>query len=354
MILKTQIYKIIILAFFISILSIVSASASDDEVNDSENADEIADSITISPYLEEYIDHPLFITIRGTFPETIDQEWENSIKECWLSISTTKPVVEFDPSVSDIGSAGELLEVYLSSDYEEKINESKIDEIYQKINEYCEEETGINNIPVVFVWAEDDEDMPLPDYGPGILENAKNDPLVIAVYGTMPVIEQESEKRRWTDLLGHSKEKEVIPFFAEFGGPVISYGVSINGYLFVGMDMDSPEKVNESVIDEIYQAIDSHFKQKAGIAEVPVVFRWEERPVEDIGVDDNTSDGYIIVIDDDGNLINYSEDEAYFDEDGNLVIINTTQEETGTNNQTPGFTSIMLFVGLALLARYKK
>lgn len=75
--------------------------------------------------------------------------------------------------------------------------------------------------------------MPLPDYGQEILENAKNDPLVIAVYGTIPVIEQESEKRRWTDLLGHSKEREVSPFFREFGGPVMGYGVSINVYLFV-------------------------------------------------------------------------------------------------------------------------
>lgn len=170
--------------------------------------------------------------------------------------------------------------------------------------------------------------MPLPDYGPEILENAKNDPSVIAVYGTMPVIEQESEKRRWIDLLGHSTDGEVHPFFAEFGGPVIGYGVSMNGYRFVAMDMDSPEKVNESIIDEIYQVIDKQFKQEAGITEVPVVFRWAASPVLDEAV--------------------VEEEDTYFDDD------ETTQEENGTSNQTPGFTSILLIVGLALLARNKK
>ncbi|MEL4306101.1 hypothetical protein [Methanococcoides sp. LMO-2] len=49
-------------------------------------------------------------------------------------------------------------------------------------------------------------------------------------------------------------------------------------------------------------------------------------------------------------------DEAHFDEDGNLVIIvnETTQEEPGTNKQTPGFTSIMLIIGLLLSARSRK
>jgi hypothetical protein len=308
-----------------------------------------------SSYFEEYIDHPLFIASRGIFPETIDQEWENSVSKCWLSISTEKSLVEFDPSVDSIGG-GELLEVYLSSSYQGKINESKIDEIYQRIDEYCEQEAGISEIPVVFMWAEDEEDLPLPDYGPEILEKARNSSSVIAVYGTMPVIEKESEKRAWTDRLGHSKEREVSPYFAEFGGPVLSYGVSINGYLFVGMDLESPEKVNDSIINEIYQAIESHFEQEADITDVPVVFRWEDRVVLCLAADDNTSDGNIIVRDDDGNLINYSKDEAYYDEDGNLVIVGneTTQGETGTSNKAPGFTSIMLIIGLFLLAMSRK
>jgi hypothetical protein len=53
--------------------------------------------------------------------------------------------------------------------------------------------------------------------------------------------------------------------------------------MFVGMDMDSLEKVNKSVTDEIYRVIDSHFEQ-AGITDVPVVFRWEGRVVLDEGL----------------------------------------------------------------------
>ena len=347
----SKIYKIVILMFFISILSVVSASAADDEVNDSEDTDEKADSINTSSYFEEeYKDHPLFITKRGTFLETIDQQWKNSVTKCCLSL---EPSYTIYSSVRNIYCADELLEVHLGSAYQGNINESKIDEIYRKINDHCEQEEGISEIPVVFMWAEDDGDMPLPDYGPVIFEEAKSNPSVIAVYGTMPVIKQESEKREWTNLLGHSKDRELDPFFAEFSGPVISYGVSINGYLSVGMDLDNPEKVNKSVINQIYQTIDSHFEQEAGISEVPVVFEWEERPVESLAYDVPSSDDEgIRVIDDEGNLIIYTKDEAYFDEDRNLVIIGneTTQEEPEKNSQIQGFTSIMLIIGLLLLS----
>ncbi|WP_135603627.1 hypothetical protein [Methanococcoides sp. NM1] len=251
-----------------------------------------------------------------------------------------------------------MLEVHLGSAYQGKMNESEIDEIYRKIEEHCEKEEGISDIPVVFMWAQDDEDMPLPDYGPEIFEEAKSNPLFIAAYGTMPVIKQESEKRKWTDLLGHSKGRELDPFFAEFGGPVIGYGVSINGYLFVGMDLENPEKVNESVIDEIYQTIDRHFEQEAGINGVPVLFEWEEPIIlcEAVTTPPSSDEEDICVIDDDGNVITYTRDEAYFDEDGNLVIIGneTTQEEPDTNKQTPGFTSIMFIIGLLLSATSRK
>lgn len=103
MVKNTKIYKILILMFFIAISSVISASSA--EFNDSNDGDSI---------IEEYKVHPLFIASRGTFPEIIDQEWKNSVKDCWLSISTDKSLVEFDPSVYAVGG-GELLEVYLSS-----------------------------------------------------------------------------------------------------------------------------------------------------------------------------------------------------------------------------------------------
>ncbi|MCD4822131.1 MAG: hypothetical protein K8R11_08715 [Methanococcoides sp.] len=348
---RGEIGKILMLVLFVCFLSFNSANAVGDELNDSKNTDKFTNSNIISSYFEESKDHPLFIASRGNIPETIDYQWKNSVKKCWLSITTERLLVEFDPSVYAIASTGELLEVHLDSDYQEKINESKIDEIYRKINEHCEQEAGISNIPIIFMWAENDEDMPLPDYGPEIFEKTKSNPSVIATYGVMPVIKQESEKRAWTDLLGHTKYRELDPFFAENGGPVIGYGASINGYLSVGMDLENPEKVNESVIDEIYQTIDRHFEQKAGINEVPVVFEWEGRAVLDVMVEED-----IIVIGDDGNLITYTNDEAYYDEDGNLVIIGnkTTQEEPEIKNQLPGFTSLMLIIGLLLSTKSGK
>ncbi|WP_305064032.1 hypothetical protein [Methanococcoides sp.] len=299
---RKEIGKILILVLLVSFLSFDTVNAADDELNDSENTD----SNTSRSDFEEYKNDSLFVASRGNFPEITDQEWKNSVTKCWVSLTASTYTI--DSSIKSIGSNNEFLIVHLGFAYQGKMNESEIDEIYRKIDEHCEQEGRISDIPVVFMWAQDEEDMPLPDYGPDIFEEAKSNPSFIAAYGTMPVIKQESEKRRWTDLLGNSKGRELDPFFAEFGGPVIGYGVSINGYLSVGLDSENPEKVNESVIDEIYQTIDSHFEQEAGINEVPVVFEWEERPVED--------------------ELEYT--------------------------SSPGFTSIMLIIGLLLSARSRK
>ncbi|SES68036.1 hypothetical protein SAMN04488587_0541 [Methanococcoides vulcani] len=330
----------------------------DNELDDPEHTDRITDSNNPDSRFEEYKSDPLFIASRGTFPKTIDWEWENSVHDCWLSLSINAPAYTIDSSIRSIGTNSEFLIVGINSDQQGKMNGSRIDEIYRKIDDHCEREEGISGISVVFMWPMEDESIPLPEYGPEIFEEAKSSSSFIAAYGTMPVINQDSEKRRWTDQLGYYMDRELDPFFAESDGPVIGYGVSINGYLSVGMDLENPEKVNESVIDEIYQMIDRHFEQEAGINEVPVVFEWEENAVEDIGVEDTTpssDEEDICVIDDDGNVITYTRDEAYLDEDGNLVIIdNGTQEEIGTENQTPGFTSIMLIIGLFLSASLRK
>ncbi|WP_135610380.1 PGF-CTERM sorting domain-containing protein [Methanococcoides sp. AM1] len=271
---RKEIGKILILVLLVSMLSVAFASAAADKLNDSENTGEIADSNISHSYFEECKIHPLFIASRGNFPETTDLEWEKSVTRCYDSITKMGPSYTIDSSIKGIFCADELLEVHLGSAYKGKMNESKIDEIYRKINKQCEQEEGISDIPVVFMWAQDEEDMPLPDYGPEIFEEAKSGSSFIAAYGTMPIIKEKSEKLRWTDLLGHTKDRELDPFFAEFGGPVVSYGVSINGYLSVGMNSDTPEKVNESVINEIYQTINKHFEQEASMEEVPVLFEW--------------------------------------------------------------------------------
>jgi hypothetical protein len=268
---------------------------------------------------EEYKDEFNFIAVRGTLPDTIDQEWKYEIRDCWLNLTLNvgPSYSEFDTSISGIVSDSEVLTVMLGSAYRGEINDSRIDEMYGNIEEYCRQEEGISEIPVVFVWDVDEEDLPLPNYGPEILDKAGNSSSVIAVYGAMPVITEESEKKDWTELLGHSKGREVSPYFAEFGGPVLSYGVSINGYLSVGMNVNTPEKVNESVTDEIYQAIDSRFTQEAGIDEVPVVFFWAEPAVEDIAESPAT-------------------------------------EGNNSTRSTPGFTAIMLMLCLLFLIKVQQ
>ena len=69
----------------------------------------------------------------------------------------------------------------------------------------------------------------------------------------MPVITDEDKKVEWTDLLVKCNQPlsrpnsttGINPYFAEFGGPVNSFGADIHGYLIVGFEPSTPEKVNE-------------------------------------------------------------------------------------------------------------
>jgi hypothetical protein len=177
------------------------------------------------------------------------------------------------------------------------------------------------------------EDCALPDYGPQIFEKAKKNPSVVAVRGTMPIITDASEKMEWTDSLvqcsqslgnPYNTDKGIMSYFVEFGGPVSSFGTDINGYLAVGFEGYSSEIVNESLINEIYQVIDEGC-EKEGISDVPVVFEFEGYDIEeDSAIDDGTTN-----------------------EDYSKLSIN--QEETAskeTTTQSPGFTSIMVILGV--------
>jgi len=114
---------------------------------------------------------------------------------------------------------------------------------------------------------------------------------------------------------------------AVFGGPVNSFGDDIHGYLLVGFDPSTPEKVNKSVIDEIYQVIDEHFKQKS-INDVPVVFAFVQ-----ITNDSAPADGP------DANRNN----SANLSDNKEKIVGN---EKT---NQMPGFTLIMVILGFLSL-----
>jgi hypothetical protein len=77
----------------------------------------------------------------------------------------------------------------------EEVDDSRIDEIYQKIDSYCKPQEGIREVPVVFIWEPDEEDLPLPgydlpDYDLQIFEEVKNNSGSIATRRTMLIINQ--------------------------------------------------------------------------------------------------------------------------------------------------------------------
>jgi hypothetical protein len=228
---------------------------------------------------------------------------------------------EFDNSVKSVASNNEIIIFELGSAYKEEINDSRIDEMYQKIDYYCEKQEDISEIPVVFMWAQDEEDLPLPDYGSQIFEEVKNEPGFISTRGTMPVITDASEKVEWEETAGdciHSFRSDLRPYMKSSGGPLTGYGYNYRGYIFVGFDPKSIESMNESLIDEIYLIIEDNSEEE-GVSEVPVVFEWIEEPIEEEGLAESTGEN----------------------EEG-------ADGET-TAYQTPGFTSIIGISGFLLL-----
>jgi hypothetical protein len=356
---RRDICKWLMLIISVSLLLCGSASAENSELNNSQ-FNEISE-----PSIKGFANDPSFIAYRGILPETIDQEWENSIGNCWLNLTRMGPSYsEFDSSIKSVASNNEMLIIELSSAHKEKVDDSKIDEIYQKIEDYCEQQEGISEIPVVFMRAQDEDDLPLPDYGPESFEKDKNETGFITTRGTMPVITDADKKVEWTDLLVKCSQPLSRPnnttgiraYFTEFGGPVNSFGTNINGYLIVGFEPSTSEKINESVIDEIYQVIDEHFEQE-GINDVPVVFAFAQI-TDDLAPAErpDTDEEMITIMDEDGNYIDVDKNETYIGKDGNLSVKGdeTTQKTNETINQTPGFTSIMVVLGLLSLLVFKR
>lgn len=177
---------------------------------------------------------------------------------------------------------------------------------------------------------DNDEDMPLPDYGPEKFEEIKNESWFITTRGTMPIISNDSEKQEWLEslkecILNNDKMSE---YYVENGGPVESFGRNINGYLKVGLESTTPEKVNDTVIDEIYQVINQNCELEY-VEDVPVVFIWSH-DVESLAIDNSST----IADNDYRNKNNESSSES--------------------NTQTPGFTSIMLVLCLFVLFKVRR
>jgi hypothetical protein len=176
-----------------------------------------------------------------------------------------------------------------------------------------------------------DKPFPLPDYSQKAFDEAKKlFPGFITTRGTMPEIPEE-DKGIWINSLTKGSRPipantELSTYFVASGGPVNSFGADIHGYLLVGFDSSTPEKVNESVIDKVYQIIDKHFEQE-NIKNVPVVFTF-------IKITNDT----LLINNNDTNL------------EGNKEKI----DGNGTTNQMLGFTSIMAILGLLAMLIVKR
>lgn len=212
-----------------------------------------------------------FITTRGTVPDTINQEWENSIIECYFNLTKNKPYSQFDISIAGYGAHRDnFIEVKLDPAYQEEINETRIDEIYRKISSYCEQNYNLSEVPIVFTWT--DSGYSLPDLGQNDFEEAEKIEGFIEARGTIPEITESGKKREWYGLLyANAPVSKIEQYMISNGGHVVSFGADINGYLIVEFDTTYQTTVNGSTINEMYGLIESHYKN-AGINEVPVVF----------------------------------------------------------------------------------
>ncbi|SFM78419.1 hypothetical protein [Methanolobus profundi] len=309
---------ILILIILVNTLIPIFASAEYNESIDSHNS-----------YLEEFRNDSHFIGYKGNLPDTIDQEWKNAIRDCWLNL-TGPSYYKFDKSIKSVGSNSELLIVYLGSAYKGEVNDSRIDQMYQKIETYCEENVGVGNVPVVFMWAEDEEDL-IMVYDSDAFENAKNSSSFVASRGNVPTFSDENERLQWTDdVFEAGSIKELSPYFTSQKGPLlISYSFQrYGGYVKVGVNKDTPERVNDSSINEIYQIVYNHYEE-VGITDIPVVFVWEEVPqIDEMAIGEPPIE--------------------YHSEDTN---VSDNEESSQT---TPGFTSVMLVMCILILARFRK
>jgi hypothetical protein len=285
---------------------------------------------------EEYAEDSHFITSKGTFADTIDQEWRNIIGNCCRSLPDSYSYYRFDKAIRTF-ACSEFIIVELKSEYKGEINDSRIDQLYQKIEAHCEENSGLSEVPVVFMWAEDEEDLKF-EYDPDAFEKAKNSSRFVAAMGEVPIFADENEWLEWSEKVHEYRNVyELEPYFASQGGPLLSLGFKkYSGYIEVGVNKETPDKVNDSSLNKIYQIIQEHFKEAEN--SIPVVFVWEfpaqtdEALLEEIPPTEEESPQ---------TMEEFIENES-------------AEDEEETSQTTPGFTSIVLIFCLLILCRFTK
>jgi hypothetical protein len=286
---------------------------------------------------EEYAEDPNFITSKGTFMDTIDQEWRNTIHNCCTSLPDSYSYYRYDKAIRTF-ACSDFIIVELKSEYKGEINDSRIDQLYQKIEAHCEENTGLSEVPVVFMWAEDEEYLN-SEYDPDAFEKAKNSSGFVVSMGHVPVFADEDEWLEWSEKVHKARHVfELESHFASQDGPLLSFGFKkYSGYIEVGVNKETPDKVNDSSLNEIYMIIEEHFEE-AGISDIPVVFVWDlpaqtdEALLEEIPPTEEDS--------------SQTMEESIENE--------TTENEKDSTQTTSGFTSIMLILCLLIITRFTK
>ncbi|MBE8538717.1 hypothetical protein [Geoglobus acetivorans] len=99
-------------------------------------------------------------------------------------------------------------------------------------------------------------------------------------YGTPPDFKSEEDRQEWLaklDSLGESiKKNGLLDRYFHPIGPVVSYGYDYSGYFVISLENCS--KVEKHELDGIYEVI-SREAEKLGMANIPVLFRFEGVPV---------------------------------------------------------------------------
>ena len=118
-------------------------------------------------------------------------------------------------------------------------------------------------------------------FGPETFDKLKNDPYCVAAYGSIPDFTTSEERYQWIDTLSNildnlynasfMQDQENLKYFDPFG-PVKTSGVTFDGVIEISVNNSS--KINNSLLDEYYQIIDSKARSM-GVKEVAVVFMRE-------------------------------------------------------------------------------
>jgi hypothetical protein len=284
---RKKIFKWTFVVCIMLVLLVYASNADEVELQNSEYENENFTGNSSNSYFEELRKDSRYIAERGSFPETVDFEWEVIVNNCWLNLTKEVPYSKVDESIVSYACAGDFLIVEVNPNYEEQLNSSKIDTIYHKINDTCTQTEGVDKIPVIFMFS-DANKVNLTETDFIAIESIKSRPDFIAIRGMRPEISDTNEKGEWSDSIYQARHtSELEEYFVSNGGVIVSYGYVDEGYIEVELDKEVSEKISNSTIDELYQIIDEHHKQE-GVDDVLVVFVWGEVPIEDEGEENDS------------------------------------------------------------------